>query len=100
MTLLFVAFAILMISILILVETQALPRHDSLTYVTFEATAAFGTTGISLGITPSLNFVGKLIIMFLMFIGRVGIYTVMYSILNAQPKQREYRYPKEGVLIG
>lgn len=100
LTLLFVAFAILMISILLLVETQALPRHDSLTYVTFEATAAFGTTGISLGITPSLNFVGKLIIMFLMFIGRVGIYTVMYSILNAQPKQREYRYPKEGVLIG
>nr|WP_220476768.1 potassium transporter TrkG [Limosilactobacillus fastidiosus] len=100
LTLLFVAFAILMVAILILVETQALPPHDSLTYVTFEATAAFGTTGISLGITPSLNFVGKIVIMFLMFIGRVGIYTVMYSILNAQPKQREYKYPKEGVLIG
>lgn len=100
LTLLFVSFAILLISILLLVETQALPPHDSLTYVTFEATAAFGTTGISLGITPSLNFIGKIIIMFLMFIGRVGIYTVMYSILNAQPKQKEYRYPKEDVLIG
>lgn len=100
LTLLFVAFAILMISILILVETQALPKHDSLAYVTFEATAAFGTTGISLGITPSLNFIGKIIIMFLMFIGRVGIYTVMYSILNAQSKQKDYRYPKESVLIG
>ncbi|MEY8442525.1 potassium transporter TrkG [Lactobacillaceae bacterium 24-114] len=100
LTLLFVAAVILAVSILILVETQALPKHDSLAYVTFEATAAFGTTGISLGITPSLNFIGKVVIMFLMFVGRVGIYTVMYSILNAQPRQKDYRYPKESVLIG
>lgn len=100
LTLMVVALAFLLISILILVETQALPKHDSLAYVTFEATAAFGTTGISLGITPSLNFAGKLVIMALMFVGRVGIYTVMYSIFNAHPKQRDYPYPKESVLIG
>lgn len=100
LTLMVVALGILLTSILLLVETQALPKHDSLAYVTFEATAAFGTTGISLGITPHLNLVGKLIIMMLMFIGRVGIYTVMFSIFNSHPKQKEYRYPKESVLIG
>ncbi|MGM9906669.1 TrkH family potassium uptake protein [Limosilactobacillus sp.] len=100
LTLMFVALIILLVSILLLVETQALPKHDSLSYVTFEAVAAFGTTGISLGITPQLNFVGQVIIMFLMFIGRVGIYTVMFSIFNAQPKTKSYHYPEESVLIG
>lgn len=100
LTLMFVALIILLVSILLLVETQTLPKHDSLSYVTFEAVAAFGTTGISLGITPQLNFVGQVIIMFLMFIGRVGIYTVMFSIFNAQPKTKSYHYPEESVLIG
>lgn len=100
LTLLFVALVILLVAILLLVETQDLPKHDSLAYVTFEAVAAFGTTGISLGITPHLNFIGQVIIMILMFIGRVGIYTVMFSIFNAQPKVKSYHYPEESVLIG
>ena len=100
LTLLFVALVIIAVAILILAETQTLPKHNSLTYLTFEVMAAFGTTGISLGITAKLNLLGKLIIMALMFIGRVGIYTVMFSVFNAQPKQPSYRYPEEGVLIG
>lgn len=100
LTLLFVALFILLVSILVLVETQDLPKHDSLAYVTFEAVAAFGTTGISLGITNHLNLLGQFIIMFLMFVGRVGIYTVMFSILNASTAAKNYRYPEESVLIG
>ncbi|WP_414152425.1 TrkH family potassium uptake protein [Limosilactobacillus reuteri] len=100
LTLLFVALFILLVSILVLAETQDLPEHDSLAYVTFEAVAAFGTTGISLGITTNLNLLGQLIIMFLMFVGRVGIYTVMFSILNASTAAKNYRYPEESVLIG
>mgnify|MGYP000850164860 CR=1 FL=1 len=100
LTLLFVALFILLVSILVLVETQDLPKHDSLAYVTFEAVAAFGTTGISLGITTHLNLLGQFIIMFLMFVGRVGIYTVMFSILNASTAAKNYRYPEESVLIG
>ena len=100
LTLFFVALCIVMLAILLLVETQDLPKHDSLGYVTFEVLAAFGTTGISLGITQSLNLFGQLVIMSLMFIGRVGIYTVMFSIFNAQPNVKSYRYPEESVLIG
>lgn len=97
--LVFLAFAILSIATLALCLTQHLPNF-TLEDIIFEVVAAFGTTGISMGVTPHLNFFGKLIIMILMFIGRVGIYTVMFSILNANPKQKNYRYPEEGVLIG
>lgn len=100
LTLIFVALTILATATLILCATQPIPKSDGLQTVTFEVMAAFGTTGISLGLTPHLNILGKLIIMFLMFIGRVGIYTVMFSILNASPKQATYRYPEESVLIG
>ncbi|MFC6254643.1 TrkH family potassium uptake protein [Secundilactobacillus hailunensis] len=100
LTLIFVALTILAAATLILCATQPLPKNDGLQSVTFEVLAAFGTTGISLGLTPHLNVLGKLIIMFLMFIGRVGIYTVMFSILNANRKQPKYRYPEESVLIG
>lgn len=100
LTLFFVALVIVLLAILLLVETQDLPKHDSIAYVTFEVLAAFGTTGISLGITQSLNLFGQLIIMALMFIGRVGIYTVMFTIFNAQPRMKSYRYPEESVLIG
>ncbi|MTV83089.1 TrkH family potassium uptake protein [Secundilactobacillus folii] len=100
LTLIFVAFTILAVAVLILCATQPLPKNGGLEKVGFEVLAAFGTTGISLGLTPHLNVLGKLIIMFLMFIGRVGLYTVMFSILNANRKQQNYRYPEESVLIG
>lgn len=100
LTLIFVAFIILTIATLVLCATQPLPKSGGLETVGFEVCAAFGTTGISLGLTPHLNVLGKLIIMFLMFIGRVGLYTVMFSILNADRKQAKYRYPEESVLIG
>ena len=100
LTLVFVAFAILAAAILLLCLTQHLPANFTLEDIIFEVMAAFGTTGISMGVTPHLNLFGQLIIMALMFIGRVGIYTVMFTVLNAHPKQKNYRYPEEGVLIG
>lgn len=98
--LIWVALVLVIAAIVILTKTQALPKHDTLEYVTFEVVAAFGTTGISLGVTQYFDYFGQAIIMVLMFIGRVGIYTVMYSILNAKPKQKSYHYPKEDILIG
>lgn len=100
LTLLFLAIFILFIAILILIETQTLPKHNPLAVIVFEAVSAFGTVGLSLGITPKLNLIGQLVIIFLMFIGRVGIFTVMFSIFNTKKKTQNYRYPEEGVLIG
>lgn len=61
LTLLFISVVLILTAVLLLVATQALPVKDPLSYVLFEAVAAFGTTGISLGITSTLNVIGKII---------------------------------------
>ncbi|EGQ27127.1 Trk family potassium (K+) transporter, NAD+ binding protein [Sporosarcina newyorkensis 2681] len=65
----------------------------------FEITSAFGTCGMSLGITSDLSVAGKLIIMVLMFIGRVGLISFLYTI-GGKTNKTPYHYPKERVIIG
>jgi trk system potassium uptake protein TrkH len=65
----------------------------------FEVLSAFGTVGLSMNLTPRLPDVGKIIIIVVMFVGRVGPLTMALSLLL---KQREPRveYPKESISIG
>lgn len=65
----------------------------------FEISSAFGTTGISMGITPDLTAPGKCILMLLMFIGRIGILSLLYLLRNNESKVN-FHYPKEQVIIG
>jgi len=65
----------------------------------FEITSAFGTCGMSLGITSELSVTGKVIIMLLMFIGRVGLISFLFT-LGGKTKKLNYHYPKERVIIG
>lgn len=65
----------------------------------FEITSAFGTCGMSLGITSSLSVTGKVVIMLLMFIGRVGLISFLLS-LGGRAQQPHYDYPEERVIIG
>lgn len=67
--------------------------------IVFEVCSAFGTVGLSMGITPELSTVGKLLIIALMFIGRVGLITFLFMI-GTKGNQEKYRYPKERVIIG
>ena len=64
----------------------------------FEATSAFGTVGLSVGITPTLTTFGKIIITLMMFIGRLGALTVIMTIGRKQ--KQLYKYAQERVLIG
>lgn len=64
-----------------------------------EICSAFGTTGFSAGITPHLSNIGKCTIMFLMFIGRIGLVSFMFSIGGKEQKLKIH-YPKERVMIG
>jgi len=67
----------------------------------FETTSAFGTVGLSLGITPSLSTVGKVMISVLMFMGRVGPFTVALALAKSTHKnQGKVRYPEDKVIIG
>jgi trk system potassium uptake protein TrkH len=67
--------------------------------ILFEAVSAFGTVGLSMGLTPKLTFTGKCIIMMLMFIGRLGP-LLMLAAVQSLHKERLYRLPEESLLIG
>jgi trk system potassium uptake protein TrkH len=65
----------------------------------FETVSAFGTVGLSLGVTPTLTDLGKVFIMVTMFIGRVGLLTLAYTL--ARPVRRgEIVYAEQSIMVG
>jgi len=77
--------------------TPQASRHLFVEYV-FEATSAFGTVGLSMGITHKLNDLQKLAIIFLMFAGRVGPLTLAFSLHAA--KKKGLTYAEETIMVG
>jgi trk system potassium uptake protein TrkH len=67
-------------------------------FVLFETVSAFGTVGLSAGITPDWNAYGKLVLIATMFIGRVGILTFLLSLL--EQRAESIKYPSENIMIG
>ena len=67
--------------------------------VLFEVTSAFGTVGLSTGITPHLSSLGKLLIIVTMFVGRIGPLTVALSVALRQDKIM-FTYPEERIMVG
>lgn len=97
-------FTVLTIHMLMLFSEMACPtshpaRGCFLTYL-FETISAFGTVGLSMGVTPYLNSLNKLILSALMFMGRVGILTFAYVIVRRERPEFEFRYSEEKVMIG
>ncbi|MEH7075425.1 TrkH family potassium uptake protein [Neobacillus drentensis] len=82
-------------SILVLSMTE----NGTVLEVIFEVSSAFGTNGLSLGLTPRLSTFGQILIIILMFIGRVGIVTCLLILRNKDSKEK-IKYPKEKVPIG
>lgn len=72
-----------------------LPLH----MVMFDVASAFGTVGLSMGITPELPAAGQLTLMMLMFIGRVGTFTAA-SALALRRSTRHYHVPEERPIVG
>jgi trk system potassium uptake protein len=66
--------------------------------ILFETISAFGTVGLSLGITKYLSIWSKMFIMVLMFIGRVGPLTIAFA-LSRQKAKTNFTYPEENILI-
>ncbi len=67
--------------------------------ILFEATSAFGTVGLSMGLTPDLTTFGKLMIALTMFIGRLGPLTLAYA-LGPKAEKELFRYPEGKITIG
>jgi trk system potassium uptake protein TrkH len=68
-------------------------------HLVFEAVSAFATVGLSMNLTPKLSDAGRVIIIILMFFGRVGILTFALA-LARKSERRKLRYPAEEITIG
>lgn len=67
--------------------------------IVYEVLSAFGTVGLTMGITPSLAGVSKMTLIIIMFMGRVGPITVMLALSNHHEKAN-IKYPEGKLLIG
>ncbi|MBN1868664.1 hypothetical protein JW916_15390 [Candidatus Sumerlaeota bacterium] len=73
--------------------------HSEFLDILFESVSAFGTVGLSTGVTPNLSDLGRLIVILTMFTGRVGPLVLVYAI-GSRAAERSYRYPEEQIMIG
>lgn len=100
-----VLLAIILISLalfaLLIVQSPNLVADDPRNFlkITFETFSAFGTVGLSMGTTSELKEAGKMIVIILMFIGRVGLLTVAFAIAHRRHRI-EVRYSEENIMIG
>jgi trk system potassium uptake protein TrkH len=89
------AAVILFAVMLVLTATQTIAPGELL----FEAVSALGTVGVSLGTTGKLDSVGRIIIIFAMFIGRIGPLTLFMLLQDRRPAKQP-GYPQINIPLG
>ncbi len=77
----------------------AIVENKPIIKVAFEVVSAFGTVGLSTGITPTLHTVSKLLISFIMLVGRVGPLTAVVAMATDSERER-IRYPEGEIIVG
>jgi len=65
----------------------------------YEATSAFGTVGLTAGVTQSIGSISKVVLIITMYLGRVGALTVILAVINKK-KKNGIKYPEAKILIG
>ena len=89
-------------SVLLIAGEGRLPplesRHHFVEYL-FDTVSAFGTVGLSMGVTPKLNDLQKYALILMMFVGRVGPLTLAFS-LSRDTGGKSLTYAEEGVMVG
>ena len=92
----FYAIAINALGVLLLSVTE---KDASMLALLFEQVSAFGTVGLSTGITGSLSSAGKIVIIISMFLGRVGILTFAIA-LSTRIQNENYKLPTANIMVG
>jgi potassium uptake TrkH family protein len=85
--------------IFIAIFSMILVEPFSFLDICYEVVSAFGTVGLTRGITPKLTDASKLVISIVMFMGRVGIFTILVA-FAPKSKAYNYSYPMEYVVVG
>lgn len=77
-------------------------HHISVSDILYEVTSAFGTVGLSCGITASLSPASQILLILTMFGGRVGFFTVSLALAKRMSRQQScnFRYPEDKIMIG
>lgn len=75
-------------------------NNQNFLILVFEAVSALGTVGLSMGVTQTLSTHGKLIIILLMYIGRVGPLTLAFALQRLSTRPAKYEHPEEDIFIG
>jgi potassium uptake TrkH family protein len=89
------SLAVIGLAVLILVKIEP---DKSFIHLAFEAFSAFSTVGLSINLTPRFGEGGKIVLICLMFIGRISTLTMLIAIFR-KTKYKNYKYPKEEILI-
>lgn len=98
----FKAVTLTMLSLfLVIAVSMVLSTTESASFLSilFETTSAFGTVGLTVGLTGKLTVIGKFIISFTMFAGRLGPLTMAYA-LGPKKGKELYRHPEGKIIIG
>jgi len=98
-----VCFVFACLVLLLIFELQETPEPEAVRgnflELLFEAVSAFGTVGLSTGMTSGLSSPGKSVVMVLMFVGRLGPLTLA-AIMERWTRDPGYRLPEEEIMIG
>lgn len=93
----FISFTLVAVVTMILSVTE----NGSFMEVLFEATSAFGTVGLTLGLTPALTPIGKIAIIITMYAGRLGPLTLVLAFIYKQKiSNTSIRYPEDKIIVG
>lgn len=83
----------------ILLNTETIPDGFGVEYILIEVFSCIGTVGLTMGLTPSLTVIGKIVLILLMLIGRVGVMTFLWSLTN-EKHESGINYPEMNLLVG
>jgi len=92
----FIAMSLILVVTMILCITE---KGASLEYLIYETVSAFGTVGLTLGLTPNLSVPGKLVLALTMYIGRLGPLTLAVA-LAKKSRLKGIRYPEDKIIVG
>jgi trk system potassium uptake protein TrkH len=96
----FTFLSISMLLVIIVTTILTITEPDKLFInLIYEATSAFGTVGLTTGVTQSIGSISKVVLIITMYLGRVGALTVIFAVINKK-KKNGIKYPEAKILIG
>jgi trk system potassium uptake protein TrkH len=95
----FIVFTVSVILIFTVLLVLSWTEDEAFFDILFEIISAFGTVGLSRGITPDLSITGKFLIAFVMFAGRIGLFSFAVAMSEVQD-DKSYTFPETNLMVG